>query len=79
MLELAEEALDEIALAIDASTDRALDQSLAGGRDMGLGAASLDHVQESVGIIAAVGHDIAAFESFQQKRCNTSIMSLSGR
>lgn len=42
MLELAKEALDRIALAIDVSADGALDQSLTGGRDMSLGAAGLD-------------------------------------
>jgi hypothetical protein len=42
VLELAEEALDEVALAVDASIDGSVDDALAGRRDMGLGAGRPD-------------------------------------
>jgi hypothetical protein len=78
MLELAEEALDQIALAVDTAADGALNQSLTSGGDMSLGAAGSDHVQKSVGVVATVGYDIAAFEPFQQQRRSTQIVSLPG-
>jgi len=76
MLELAEEAFNQVALAIDAEADRTLDDALSGGRNMSFGAAGPDHEQESVGVVAAIGYDIAALEPFQQKRCSTQIVSL---
>lgn len=48
MLELAEEVLDQIALAIDAPVDGAMDQPLAGRRDMGLGAALADQIEQRI-------------------------------
>lgn len=76
MFELAEEPLDQIALAIDAPTHGSLDYSLAGGGNMSPRAAGLDHVQESVGVIATIGHYVAAREPLQQEGCSTQIVSL---
>ena len=65
VLELAEEALDEIALAIDASIDGSMDEPLAGRRDMRFGPGSADQVEQSVGVVAPVGNDVAALETCQ--------------
>jgi len=42
MLQLVEEALDQVALPIDEVIDRALDFAVAGSRDMGRATASCD-------------------------------------
>nr|WP_316224616.1 MULTISPECIES: hypothetical protein [unclassified Bradyrhizobium] len=48
------------------------------GADSHLGTACPDHVEESIGVIATIGHDIAAFEAFQQKRRSAQVVSLTG-
>ena len=78
MLELAEEALDQIALAVDASVNRAMHETLAGGGDMGFGAAGPDQVEQRIGVITSVGDDVMAFEASEQERCGTQVMVLSG-
>lgn len=79
MLELAEEALDEIALAIDAPVDRAVDEALTGRGDVSLGAAGPDQFQQGIGVVAAIGNDMLAFETDQQLRSGSQVMRLSGR
>ncbi len=76
MLKLAEEPLNEIALAIDASADGTLDDSLAGGRNMSPSSAGFDHVQEGVGVVTTVSHDITTFEPLEQKWRGTQIVGL---
>ncbi|MDU6568839.1 MAG: hypothetical protein E6515_14620 [Enterococcus faecalis] len=76
MLELAEEALNKIALAVDAAADGALDHSLAGGRNMSPSSAGSDHVQEGIGVVTTVGHNITAFEPLEQKWRGTQIVGL---
>ncbi len=78
MLELAEEALDEIALTIDAFVDGAVDKTLAGGRNMGLGAAGPDQVEQCVGVVASISDNVAAFETVEQLRGRAQIMGLAG-
>jgi hypothetical protein len=78
VLELAEEALDEIALAIDAPVYRTVYQALAGRRDMGFGAAGSDQIEQCVGVIASVGDHMTAFEAAQQERCCTQIVVFAG-
>jgi PAS domain S-box-containing protein len=60
MLQFAKEALDQIALTVDAPVDGAMDQALAGRRNMRLSARGADEVQERVGVVAAIGDDVAA-------------------
>jgi hypothetical protein len=78
VLELAEEALDQIALAIDTPVDGAMHDTLAGGRDVGFGPARPDQLEHSVRIVAAVGDDVLASDPGQQVWGRTQIVSLSG-
>jgi hypothetical protein len=77
VLELTEEALDEIALAVDATVHGTVNQALAGRWDMGFGSTGSDQVEECVGIIATISDDVPAFETGEQKRCSAQVMLLS--
>lgn len=57
MLELAEEALDEIALAVDARIDRSLHLAVALSWDMSLSTASTNQVDQMLPVIAAISDD----------------------
>ena len=46
--------------------------------DMGFGAAGADQIEQGVGVIAAVGDDVAAFEAGEQKRRRAQVVGLSG-
>ena len=78
MLELVEEALDEIALAVDAAIDGSVDEPLAGRGDVGFGAGGADQVEQAVGVIAAIGHDMAAFQAGQQIGRRLQVVGLAG-
>ena len=54
MLQLVEEALDQVALPIDPVIDRALDTAVAGGRDVRPSATSLDEIDDSSDVKATV-------------------------
>jgi hypothetical protein len=54
MLEIVKEALDEVALAIERSINRALDPDVALGRDMGLAAGLSNHLDDDPTIAAAI-------------------------
>lgn len=55
MFELAEEALDEIALAVELVIDRALHLAFAAGRDVVLAATLADEFDDGSGVVAAIG------------------------
>lgn len=55
VLELAEEPLDEVALAVEVSVDRALDLAIRLGGDVGLSACAADQIDDGLGVVAAVG------------------------
>ncbi len=77
MFELAEEALDEVALAIERLAETGF--PLAGGlcRDVGGCALVLDQRPDAVGIIGLVGEqDGARTEMVEQAICNLSVMRL---
>lgn len=78
MLELAEEALDEVALAIDALIYGTVDETLAGRGDMSFCAAGSDQIEQCVGVVAPVGDDVTAFEPGEQERCRAQVVVLSG-
>ena len=59
MFELVEEAFDEVALAVNALWHTALNFSVALGWDVGTNSSALGEVDEGLGIIAAVGDEIA--------------------
>ena len=71
VLELAEEALHEIALAVDAPIYRTLNHALAGRGYVGFGPVGSDQIEQGVGVIAAIGDDMPAFETGEQKRRGT--------
>ena len=78
MLQLVEEALDEIALSIDLPIDRAVHQAIPGGWDLGLGAAGTDQSEQSVGVIAAIGNNVSALEAVKQVWCGSQVVCLPG-
>jgi hypothetical protein len=78
MFKLAEEALDQIALSVDALVDRTVDDPLSCRRDMGFGAAGSDQIEERIGIVTSIGDDVAAFEAFEQEGCGAQVMGLAG-
>jgi hypothetical protein len=78
VLELAEEALDQVALPVDAAIDGARNQALARSRNVGFGAGRPDQIEQRVGVVAAVGDDMAASEAGEQIRRRTQIVRLSG-
>jgi hypothetical protein len=57
VFELAEEALDEVALPVDFGIDRSLNLAVALGGNMSLSAALADQVDQMLPVIAAVGDD----------------------
>jgi len=57
MFEFAEEALDEIALAVEGWSDRPLDFSVSLGGDVSLSAAPTHQIDEVLPVIAAIGDD----------------------
>ena len=78
MLEVAEEALDQVSLTIDASIDGSVDDPLAGRGDVRLGASGPDQVEQGISVVAAVGDDMAAFETGEQLWRGPQIVSLAG-
>ena len=80
MLQLVEEALDQVALPIDEVVDRALDFAVAGSRDVRPATARLDKVDDGPGVVAAVGDEVAIrLEPFDQGRRNGLVRRLTLR
>ena len=59
VFDLVEEALDKVALAVEFGVDRALDLAASLGRDMRLGAVAGDHLDDGLGVVAAVGDGVS--------------------
>jgi hypothetical protein len=80
VLQLVEEALDQIALPIDRGIDRALDLAVVTGRDVSPTAAACDQIDERASILAPVGNEIAAgFDLLDQDRRDRLVRSLALR
>lgn len=80
VLQLVEEAFDEIALSIDCAVDRALNLAVTAGRDMSPPAAAFDQIDQGASIISAIGDEIAAgFDLFDQCRCHRLVRRLARR
>jgi len=80
MLQLVEEALDQVALPIDEVVDRTLDFAVSGSRDVRPATASLDKVDDGPGVIATVGDEVAIrLEPFDQDRRNGLVRRLTLR
>jgi len=59
VLELVEEALDEIAMPVDVRIDRAADAHVALAGDVSVGAVRFDDLDDGASEVATVGHDVA--------------------
>lgn len=69
VLQLVEEALDEVALTVDRGVDRSLLLAVALGRDVGRGAVGGDLFEDGASVVAAVGDRVAGrSEPGQQRR-----------
>ena len=79
VFEFIEEALDEVALAIDVSFDDALDADVALRGDMGFGAGGFDLVDDREREVPAVGDDIARQRhAIDQRRKRRLVGGLAG-
>lgn len=79
MLELGEEALDQVALAIEPLAEAGLPFSVALGRDVERGALILDHLPDAIGIVGLFGqYDGAWAEMIEQRVSNPPVMRLPG-
>ncbi len=80
MLELAEEALDLVALAVERLAEAGLPSTVGLGRDVGHGALSFDQVADAVCIISLVGeYDRARTKAVEQVVSGRSIVRLACR
>jgi hypothetical protein len=71
VLQLVEEALDQVALPIESMVDRALRLAVARGRNVSASATAFDQLNDGARIIAAVGDEVAiCLEPFNQGRCD---------
>ena len=67
MLQLREEALDQVALAVESLAEARLPAPVALRRDIGRGTLLLDQIADAVGVIGLVGqHDGARAEMVEQ-------------
>ena len=80
VFELAEEALDEIAVAIEAWIDRSLGLAVTLGRDVSLAAALADQIDQMLPVIAAIGdHHGGWMQTFEQSWCGSFVGCLPRR
>lgn len=78
MLQLGEEPLDQIALAVEAFAEARLPAPVALGRDVGRGALVLDQLADAVGIVSLVReHDGVRSEMVEQRVGDLPVMRLS--
>ena len=79
MLEAGEEALDQIASAVEMSIEGARRQAIGPGRNHCFGASCLDSSHKMVGIVALVGDHGLARQILDQRRSAIDIGNLPGR
>jgi hypothetical protein len=80
VIEVVDEALDQVALALDGGINGPLHLAVALGRDVPEPAMCLDQVQHGAGVMAAIGHDIAGARMEGQRPCHRCLVGgLSGR
>ena len=80
VLQLVEEALDEIAQAVDGMVDRSLVLTIALGGDMRLRSMLGDEIDDVLGVVAAIGDGIARrFQAVEQSWYGGLIGSLARR
>ncbi len=79
MFELAEEALDEVALAVERLAEAGLPAPVGLGRDVGRCALLLDQCTDTVGVIGLVGeNDGARTEAVEQAIGDLAVVRLPG-
>lgn len=78
VLEFAEDALDQVSLAIYAAIDGSVDDPLDGRGDVRLGAGGADQLERGISVVTAVGDDLLAFEACRQLWDGAEIVSLAG-
>ena len=80
MLEFVEEALDEVALAVDREVDNAANADIGLAWDMSFGAAGLDQVDDGAGKEATIcDHVVGQTQPIDQRRKSGLVGSLAGR
>ena len=80
VLELVEEALDEVAVPVELAVDDASDTDVALGGNVGSGAGGLDQCDDGAGEVATVGDDIAGKRHvFNERRQGCLVGGLAGR
>lgn len=79
MLQLGEEPLDEVALAVEPLAEARLPLAVALRRDVGCGALVLDQLADAVGVVGLVGqHDAARAEMIEQRVGDLAVVRLPG-
>jgi hypothetical protein len=68
VLELVEEALDEVALAVEVFGHASLGLAVALGRDVGAGALASGEIDQGLGVVAAVRDEIACSAEARDQR-----------
>lgn len=80
VLELVEEALDEVALPVEIAIDRSLDLDVALGRDMGLPTSGADQVDQRSRVVPAICDEGSGRrQGLDQARCHGLVGGLAGR
>ena len=78
VLELGEEPLDQVAIAVKALAEAGFPLTVALGRDVGRGTLVLDQLADAVGVVGLVGqHDGARAELVEQLVGDLAVMGLS--
>ncbi len=67
LLDLAEEALDQVAASVEFVIDGALGLDAALGRDMGLTACPADEIDDGAAVVATVGDERPSWRQSRQK------------
>ncbi len=79
MLETCEDALDQIASAVEMSIEFGPRQTIGSGRNHSFGARCFDLGAEIIGVVALVGHHGLTRQTLDQCRGMVDIGDLSGR
>ena len=78
MFDFVEEALDEIAFAVEREIAEALDDAVCFRRDDGFGATGFDETDNDFAVIAFVGQHVFCGDILQEQFCLGAIGGVSG-
>lgn len=80
MLQFAEEALDQVAAAVECWVDGALEASARGGRDVRPGSSLSDEIDNGIAVVSSVGDHIRSGGELQEQIGDgTPVMGLTSR